>query len=96
MEADQMKKFLIILSMFFVVGCAVGRPTPIPDTGSPAAKLYVEKCAPCHSVPHPKRHTFEEWEHIIKVMKERMESKGMTFTPEDEKVIMGYLKAHSR
>lgn len=91
-----MKKILMIVCMIFIVGCVAERPTPIPDTGSPAAKLYVEKCGPCHSVPHPKRHTLEEWEHIIKVMKERMESKGMTFTPEEKEVVMGYLKAHSR
>jgi hypothetical protein len=96
MEADYMKKMLLIMSTVFIVGCAAGRPTPIPDTGSPEARLYAEKCGPCHSVPHPKRHTYAEWEHIIIVMKERMESKGMTFTPEEEKIVLSYLKKHSR
>jgi hypothetical protein len=91
-----MKKSLLILSMIFIAGCAVGRPTPIPDAESSAARLYVEKCGPCHSVPHPKRHTFAEWRHIMVVMKERMESKGMTLTPEENKVILSYLEQHSR
>ncbi len=91
-----MKKSLLIASIIFVAGCAAGRPTPIPDTGSTAARLYVEKCGPCHSVPHPKRHTFAEWEHIIIVMKERMESKGMSFTPEERKIVLTYLEKHSR
>ncbi|MEJ2684225.1 MAG: cytochrome c [Candidatus Sulfobium sp.] len=91
-----MKKSLLVLSMIFIAGCLAGRPTPIPGASSPAARLYVEKCGPCHSVPHPKRHTFEEWRHIIIVMKERMESKGMTFTPEERKIVLGYLKQHSR
>jgi hypothetical protein len=95
-EADYMNKLLLIMGTVFVAGCAAGRPTPIPDTGSPAARLYVEKCGPCHSVPHPKRHTFEEWEHIVTVMKERMESKGMSFTPEESKTVLLYLKEHSR
>ena len=91
-----MKKSLLILSMIFIAGCTVGRPTPIPGAGSPAARLYVEKCGPCHSVPHPKRHTFEEWRHIIVVMKKRMASKGMTLTPSENRVILGYLQKHSR
>jgi hypothetical protein len=96
MEAYYMKKSLLIVVIIFITGCAAGRPTPIPDTGSRAARLYVQKCGPCHSVPHPKRHTFAEWEHIITVMKERMESEGMSFTPEERKIVLGYLKEHSR
>jgi hypothetical protein len=96
MEADYMKKSMLIVGIIFITSCAAGRPTPIPDMGSQAARLYVQKCGPCHSVPHPKRHTFPEWEHIIMVMKERMESKGMSFTPEERKVVLSYLKEHSR
>jgi hypothetical protein len=91
-----MKKALLTMCVMFIAGCAAGRPTPIPDTGSPEARLYVEKCSPCHSIPHPKRHTFAEWEHIIPLMKERMENKGMTFTPEERKMVLNYLKKHSR
>jgi hypothetical protein len=47
-------------------------------------------------VPHPKRHTFAEWEHIVTLMKVQMEKKGMSFTPEERKVVMSYLKKHSR
>jgi hypothetical protein len=91
-----MKKLLVIMGVMLMAGCVAGRPTPIPDTGSPDARLYVEKCSPCHSVPHPKRHTFAEWEHIIPLMKDRMDKKGMTFTPEERKVVMSYLRKHSR
>jgi hypothetical protein len=91
-----MKKSLLMVSILLIAGCAAGRPTPIPDAGSPAARLYVEKCGPCHSVPHPKRHTFAEWEHIILMMKERMESKEMSFTPEEKMIVLNYLKEHSR
>lgn len=91
-----MKKLFVMISIVFVAGCAAGRPTPIPDTGSPAARLYIEKCGPCHSVPHPKRHTFAEWEHIVTVMKERMDSKGMSFTPEERRIVLGYLEEHAR
>jgi hypothetical protein len=91
-----MKKSIFLTSILLLVGCSAGRPTPIPDTDSQEARLYIEKCAPCHSVPHPKRHTFAEWEHIIVVMKERMESKGMSFTPEEQKIVLGYLKEHSK
>jgi hypothetical protein len=96
MEADHMKKMLLIAGVVFIFGCAVGRPTPIPGAGSPAATLYVEKCGPCHSVPHPRRHTFEEWQHIVPLMDKRMKSKGITFSTDEKKVIMGYLKKHSR
>ena len=91
-----MKKSLLLISMIFMAGCIAGRPPPIPEAGSSAAGLYVDKCGPCHSVPHPKRHTFAEWEHIIKVMEGLMDKQGMSFTPEERKTVLSYLKNHSR
>jgi hypothetical protein len=50
MEKYKMKKTLLLLGMILIAGCAIGRPTPIPDTGSPAVRLYVEKCSPCGGI----------------------------------------------
>jgi hypothetical protein len=91
-----MNKAFILFILAVVTGCA-GRPTPIPEPDSPDAKLYVARCAPCHSVPHPKRHTYEQWEHIIWVMEKEIVHKRMAPLSMDEKAaILGYLKSHSR
>jgi hypothetical protein len=91
-----MKKAIVLFILASVYGCA-GRPTPIPDPDSPDAKLYVAKCILCHSVPHPGRHTYEQWEHMIEVMEKQMEHKTMApLTVEEKAAILEYLKGHSR
>jgi hypothetical protein len=91
-----MKKAFILFILAVVSGCA-GRPTPIPDPESENAKLYVAKCVLCHSVPHPRRHTYEQWEHIIMVMEKQIEHKKMAPLTKDEKAaILEYLRKHSR
>lgn len=91
-----MKKAFVLFMLAVVFGCA-GRPTPIPDAESQDAKLYAAKCAPCHSLPHPKRHTYEQWEHMMGVMEKQMEHRKMPpLTTEEKAAVLRYLKGHSR
>ncbi len=91
-----MKKTVILLLLIASAGCA-GRPTPIPEPTSPEAQLFAGKCGICHSVPHPKRYTYAQWEHMIKVMEKQMEHKKMVpLTEEEKNTILGYLRKHSR
>lgn len=85
--------FIICIMLF---GC-MGRPTPIPDMGSDEAGLYSSRCGACHSVPHPKRHTARQWEHIIGVMEKELSHRNMpALTAEEKETILDYLKRHSR
>ncbi len=91
-----MKRLLILAIILLFYGCTM-RPTPIPDAQSSAAKLYREKCGMCHAVPHPKRHTFEQWQHMLTVMEKHAEKGSMVLlTDEEKKVLLEYLKKHSR
>ena len=91
-----MKKMLLILSLVAIAGCA-GSPTPIPAPESEEAKVYRERCSGCHSLPHPKRHTFEQWRHLLKVMEKQMRHEGTPpMTASEKAAILEYLKKHSR
>jgi len=87
---------LIFIALMGLSGC-VNRPTPVPDMDSPAAELYVHKCGICHSVPHPKRLYYSQWQHMVDVMEKQMEQRGMSPLTEKEKnIILQYLKTHAR
>ncbi|HHJ80010.1 MAG TPA: cytochrome C [Candidatus Tenderia electrophaga] len=79
-----------------VSGCASG-PTPIPEAQSDAAQLYVEQCGACHAVPHPKRNTVAEWQHLFVLMEQRMAERGMAaFSAEEKEILMNYLQRNAR
>ncbi len=91
-----MKKTIVFLAFSFIAACAA-RQTPIPDPGSGAAKLFADKCGVCHSLPHPKRHTANQWEHMVTVMDKERDHRGVKPLSDDERVmILEYLKKHSR
>ena len=98
-----MKQRILIYGLLLMFGVTIpftgcgNNPTPVPDINSPGAKLYVNKCGTCHSLPHPKRLYYSQWKHIVKVMEKRMEQRGMLPITEREKnVILEYLKNHAR
>jgi cytochrome c1 len=87
--------FIFVLLMLFVM--PAWADTPIPDADSPEAKVYAEKCSACHSLPHPKRLYFEQWQHMLKVMYMRIsERNSEPLTEQEQEAILRYLKAHSR
>ncbi len=91
-----MKRLLILSAMMLVTACA-GRQTPIPNAESPEAKLYAEKCDACHSLPHPKRHSYAKWQQMTKLMESHIKEKEMAPLSDGErKTIMGYLKENAR
>jgi len=92
-----MKKLLLILSVLLVAPACAGKPTPIPESESAGGKLFAAKCGICHSVPHPKRNTFEQWQSIMALMREQMDHRKMApLTDDERKVIMRYLKRNAR
>ncbi len=91
-----MKRLLILTIILLFYGCTM-RPTPIPEPDSDTARLYREKCGMCHAVPHPKRHTYEQWQHMLSVMERHAERGGMVLlTDEEKRMLLDYLKRHSR
>ena len=79
-----------------VAGCASGL-TPIPEPESAAALLYEEKCSVCHALPHPKRNTAAEWQHLFPLMERRMSERNMAaFSETERETLMKYLRSHAR
>jgi hypothetical protein len=92
-----MKKLLLMLSVLMVASACAGKPTPIPEPESAGGILFAEKCGICHSVPHPKRNTFEQWQSLMVLMQEqRLHRKMAPLTDDERKVIMRYLKRNAR
>ncbi len=91
-----MKQLFMVMTLLIVAGCAV-HMTPIPDPQSSEATLYADRCGACHSIPHPKRHTYEQWKHMVEVMDRARDHEGMPALADDEKEkILAYLKTNSR
>ncbi len=91
---------VLFIAVILITGCAgsiKGRLTPIPDSESPEARVYQARCGVCHSLPHPKRLTFEQWENMLSVMEKRIAEKNMKpLTPEEKEKILAYLKRYGR
>ena len=83
-----------------LAGCSTaGRPggTSLPDMDSAAAQTFVNRCSTCHAIPHPGRHTYQGWLHLVPIMEQRMAERGMAaLTAEDREVILAYLQENAR
>lgn len=90
---------LVLLQTIFVtlimtmLSCA----TPIPNKGSEGANVFANKCGLCHAVPHPKRHTYKNWQPMLALMDEAMQKKGMDpLTDVERQAIDEYLRKNAR
>lgn len=61
------------------------------------AQMFSARCSTCHALPHPKRHSYPEWQHLVAVMEQRMQERGMTPLDEQQRRdILTYLKLNGR
>jgi len=69
----------------------------LPEARSPAAKLYTARCGSCHSLPHPRRLHYREWQQMVALMQQRMQERHMPpLTDKEQAIILNYLQAHAR
>jgi len=87
------KALLMILLSLFVISCAGTQTIPEPD--SPGAKLFQERCTQCHGLPGTKRHTPEQWDHLLVMMESFMQEKSIEFPDQEKKLIRDYLHRHA-
>jgi cytochrome c5 len=94
---NKMKLIAVLFAVILVAASCAARQTPIPNAESEGAKLFASRCSRCHSLPHPKRHSFAEWEWIVARMEGRIANGLKTAMAEDKKAeILKYLKENSR
>ena len=71
--------------------------TPIPAADTPEAASFRNQCSRCHSLPHPKRHNFAQWQHYLQLMDRRMEERGLAaLEGEERQRVLEYLRTHSK
>jgi hypothetical protein len=83
-----------ILATLLTGACSTVPPGNSSDRPTQTFTAY---CSACHDLPHPKRHTYTQWQVLIPVMEQRMKERGMA--PLDERQrrdILAYLKQHAR
>lgn len=73
------------------------QPRKYPDSDSPQAQLYVEKCSQCHAAPLPNVHSATIWPSVLDRMQLRMKTKYVPpLTRQEMSIILGYLQQHAK
>ena len=78
------------------LSCASVPHQSMPEEGSAQLKLVKQKCTPGHGLPHPKRHTANEWDHLLVLMTERMKEGKIFYTSDEMQQIKSYLHRNAR
>lgn len=78
------------------LSCAAISHQSMPEEGSAELELVKQKCTPCHGLPHPKRHTVSEWNHLLVLMTERMKERQIPYTFDEMQQIKLYLHRNAR
>ena len=85
----------MVVMTLWLAACA--GMTRVPEPESPQALVYQANCSACHGLPHPHRHTFAQWQHLLVLMEARIRERGMTpLSPDDRETILHYLKKNAR
>jgi len=75
-------------------GCQ--KSNPLPERGSYAQQLYVDRCGVCHRPYSPASMTAAMWEAQIEAMRAKIEQAGLPpLSPEQHLTILDYLKRNA-
>jgi len=96
-----MKKgvFFIFISIL-LHGCNLKKSDDVeylPEYDLKTTQSYIATCGQCHAVPHPSRHTIQEWGNILISMDKRMQERKYPIPGQKVRYeIEGYLGKHAR
>ena len=77
-----------------LAACASGGQ--LPEQGTAAQQTFVRQCGQCHSLPHPGRHTPDQWDHVLGMMVGFMKERNVAYTKQDMRTIRDYLHRNAR
>jgi cytochrome c5 len=86
----------VLLPLALSAGCAT-RPADNSAAMTPEAQTFNTRCSTCHALPHPKRHSYAEWQTLVAAMERRMQERGVP--PLDDRQrrdILAYLERNGR
>jgi len=79
---------VVFLGALLSGGCS----RPLPEAGSPEARLYAERCGGCHSPYQPGLQTAAMWDLTVARMEAtRMRAAGIRLRESDRRAIHDYL-----
>ena len=90
---------LVLLFSLGTVACSSAPPTSgaVGPEQTLRTQVFMSRCSICHAPPHPKRHSYAEWQLLLPVMEQRMEERGMgQLSDQDRVAILSYLKSNGR
>jgi hypothetical protein len=75
---------------------ACSRPKPLPEQGSYAEQLYVQRCGNCHRAYAPHSMTAAMWQQQVDVMQGKIAGAGQpALTSEQRVAILNYLQRNA-
>ena len=84
---------IVSAAMTLLAACQNGK---IPNEGSYAAQLYINRCGQCHQPYNPVLMTAPMWAVKVDLMQERMKQTGLTpLTSGERKTILDYLSSNA-
>jgi hypothetical protein len=84
------------LSPFFLLFAGCQKPQPLPEQGTYAHQLYVERCGACHRPYSPVSMTAAMWEVQVEAMRSKIAQAGQPpLSSEQYLTILDYLKRNA-
>jgi hypothetical protein len=88
--------FLASLPLISLLFAQCQRPRPLPEQGTYAQRLYVERCGGCHRAYSPTAMTAAMWEVQVEAMRAKIAQAGEPpLSPEQHLAILDYLKRNA-
>jgi len=79
-----------------IAAALLGCSRPLPEEGSPSAKLYRERCGTsCHRPYAPSLMKFPVWRMVMPRMEDLLRAAGTPLTREERDAIEAYVKKYS-
>ena len=79
-----------------LTGVVSGCNAALPESDSPEARLYQQKCSGCHRLYAPGVLTAEMWGFMVARMEKEFRRRGVPpLTEEEKRTILSYLQLHS-
>jgi Dihaem cytochrome c len=85
-----------ILAGALAAGLSACARKPLPEQGTYAERIYVNRCGNCHAPYPPAAMTSAMWQLQVRMMQQRIEQAGMPpLTDEQRETILRYLTRHA-
>ncbi|MGC1677849.1 MAG: hypothetical protein WA740_09970 [Candidatus Binataceae bacterium] len=82
---------IVIATLALLAGCA-HRAATLPESGSPAAVVYQQRCGQCHAPYNPRSMTSAMWSVQVDAMQLKMRQSGIApLTDDQRQMILDYL-----